>query len=156
MIPMENVKIWLDMDGTIADLYAVPDWLPKLRASNPEPYAEASPLVNMSALARLLNNRQRNGFKVCIVSALSKDSTPEYDEAVKQAKLFWLRKHLPSVNFDEIRFVPYTFIKNEVNSGKDILFDDEQRHLQAWTGTAIHASELLKCLSLAVLASMVA
>lgn len=138
------IKIWLDMDGTIANLYAVKNWLPMLRAYNPTPYAEAKPLVNMSALARLLNNRQAEGFKICIVSALSKEPTPEYDEAVKKAKKVWLKTHLPSVEFDEIRFVPYTYEKNNVNSGNDILFDDEERHLNAWTGTAIHASKILQ------------
>ena len=146
---MEVRKIWLDMDGTIADLYGVPDWLPKLRASNPEPYAKAKPLVNMNTLARLLNNRQKNGFQICIISALSKDSTPEYDEAVKQAKINWLRKHLASVHFDEIRFVPYTYTKNNANTGNDILFDDEARHLLAWTGMAVPAKELIQTLRFA-------
>ena len=143
---MEARKIWLDMDGTIADLYGVPDWLPKLQASNPEPYAIAKPLVNMNVLARLLNNRQKDGFQICIITALSKNSTPEYDEKVKQAKLAWLRQHLASVQFDEIRFVPYTFVKNEANAGDDILFDDETRHLRAWTGLAIHAENILSAL----------
>ena len=137
------MKIWLDMDGTIANLYAVKDWLPMLRAYDPTPYASAKPLVNMSLLARLLNSRQREGFKICIISALSKESTSEYDIAVKQAKTQWLKQHLPSVNFDEIKFVPYTYEKNLVNEGEDVLFDDEQRHLTAWTGIAFHANNLI-------------
>ena len=116
------MKIWLDMDGTIANLYAVEGWLPMLRSYDPTPYASAKPLVNMAVLARLLNNRQREGFKICIVTALSKEPTPEYDRAVIEAKKVWLKTHLPSVEFDEIRFVPYTYEKNNVNSGNDILF----------------------------------
>lgn len=139
-------KIWFDMDGTMADLYGVENWLPKLRASDPTPYRIAKPLVNMAALARMIHNRQAKGYKVCILSALSKDSTPAYDTAVMKAKIEWLKKHLASVKFDEIRFVPYTYTKNDANSGDDILFDDEQRHLEAWTGTAYHASEMMKTL----------
>ena len=140
------MKIWFDMDGTIADLYSVEGWLPMLRAYDPTPYIEAKPLVNMNVLARLIHKAQRNGFEICIVSALAKNSTTEYDEKVKTAKIRWLKKHLKSVQFDEIRFVPYTFTKNDVNSGSDILFDDEDRHLTAWTGKAIHASQIISTL----------
>lgn len=140
------MKIWFDMDGTIADLYGVEGWLEMLIARDETPYAVAKPLVNLSALARLMHKAQRNGFEICIVSALAKNSTADYDEKVKTAKLGWLKKHLASVKFDEIRFVPYTFVKNDVNSGNDILFDDEARHLTAWTGTAIHANKILPTL----------
>ena len=47
-----NPVFCFDMDGTIADLYADPNWLPKLRAYDPTPYINAKPLVNMSRLAR--------------------------------------------------------------------------------------------------------
>ena len=33
--------IWFDMDGTIANLYGVENWLPKLRAHDASPYADA-------------------------------------------------------------------------------------------------------------------
>lgn len=140
------MKIWFDMDGTIADLYGVDGWLDMLINKDATPYAIAKPLVNLSALARLMHKAQRNGFEICIVSALAKNSTSEYDEKVKTAKMNWLKKHLASVQFDEIKFVPYTFTKNDVNSGNDILFDDEERHLTAWTGTAIHATKILETL----------
>ena len=140
------MRIWFDMDGTIADLYGVDGWLEMLIAQDATPYAIAKPLINMSAFARLVHKAQRKGFEVCIVSALAKNSTDAYDEKVKTAKMEWLKKHLASVHFDEIRFVPYTFVKNDVNSGADLLFDDEDRHLTAWTGKAIHASEILSTL----------
>jgi 5'(3')-deoxyribonucleotidase len=138
--------IWLDMDGTIADLYGVENWLPMLEAYDPTPYAIAKPLVRMATLARLLNNRQKDGYKIGIVSALSKNSTPDYDAAVIKAKTEWLKKHLPSVNFDEICFIPYFGCKNDVNSGGDFLFDDEERHLKIWNGNAFPASSLFKIL----------
>ena len=137
------MTIWFDMDGTIANLYGVKNWLPMLEAKDETPYAIAKPLVNMAVLARMINARQRKGYRVAIVSALSKNSTAEYDERVMNAKKNWLAKHLPSVKFDEIKFVPYTFIKNNVNKGNDILIDDEDRHLNAWTGKTINANNLI-------------
>ena len=138
------MMIWLDMDGTIANLYGVENWLEKLNAFDESPYAEAKPLVRMATLARLLNNKQRKGYKIGIISALSKNSTADYDNRVMNAKKEWLAKHLASVKFDEIKFVPYTFRKNDANNGNDILFDDEARHLEAWTGKAIPAKNILE------------
>lgn len=138
--------IWIDMDGTVADLYGVPNWLEKLTAKDETPYAEAKPLVRMATLARLLNNRQRKGYKIAIVTALAKNATADYDKKVINAKKAWLTRHLATVKFDEIRFVPYTFIKNDVNNGNDILFDDEERHLNAWTGEAHNAKEIINIL----------
>ena len=140
------MKIWFDMDGTIADLYGVENWLEMLIAHDETPYAIAKPIVNLSVLARLMNKVQRKGFEICIVSALAKDSTAEYDERVRNAKIKWLANHLKSVHFDEIRFVPYWYTKNDVNTGADILFDDEERHLEKWTGTAVHASKMIETL----------
>ena len=42
------MKIWFDMDGTIADLYSVNCWLEKLIAKNETPYTEAKGIVNLS------------------------------------------------------------------------------------------------------------
>ena len=140
------MKIWFDMDGTIADLYGVENWLEMLIAHDETPYAIAKPIVNLSVLARLMNKVQRKGFEICIVSALAKDSTAEYDERVRNAKIKWLANHLKSVHFNEIRFVPYWYTKNDVNTGADVLFDDEERHLEKWTGTAVHASKMIETL----------
>ncbi len=140
------MKIWFDMDGTIADLYGVENWLEMLIAHDETPYAIAKPIVNLSVLARLMNKVQRKGFEICIVSALAKDSTAEYDERVRNAKIKWLANHLKSVHFDEIRFVPYWYTKNDVNTGADVLFDDEERHLKKWTGTAVHANKMIETL----------
>lgn len=140
------MRIWFDMDGTIADLYGVDGWLEMLVAQDETPYAIAKPLVNLSLLARLMNKAQRNGFEICIVSALAKNSTADYDNKVINAKIAWLAKHLKSVQFNEIKFVPYWFTKNNVNDGNDILFDDEERHLTAWTGTAYNANKMVEIL----------
>jgi len=138
------MTIWFDMDGTIADLYGVQNWLDYLIAKDALPYEVAKPLVRLSALARVLNNLQRKGFKVGVISWLAKNSTADYDEAVTEAKLQWLNKHLASVEFDEINIVKYgtpkqTFAKSE----SDILFDDEERNRNEWTGKAFDVDNIL-------------
>ena len=44
------MKIFFDMDGTIANLYAVENWLDFLKAEEITPYKEAKQMVNMSQL----------------------------------------------------------------------------------------------------------
>lgn len=138
--------IWFDMDGTIANLYGVKNWLPMLIASDPAPYKLAAPLVNMNTLARKLNQLQRAGYKIGIISWLSKSSTPEYDEAVTAAKLWWLKKHLNSVSWDEINIVAYGCNKWDV-CGEGILFDDEAPNRDNWGGEAFHPNEMMQVLS---------
>ena len=138
------MTIWFDMDGTIADLYAVENWLQMLRAENPEPYKMAEPLVHMATFARLIHKAQRNGYSVGILSWTSKNGSDAYNEAVADAKMNWLHKHLPSVNFDAIKIVPYGFGKNHFNNGNDVLFDDEAKNRNDWAGVAYGVENLLK------------
>lgn len=125
--------IYFDMDGTIADLYSVENWLPKLRAYDETPYMEAAPLLRLCTLARRLNALKRKGYRIGIVSWLSKDPNPAYGAKVTAAKYYWLEKHLPSVDFDEIRIVPYGTPKSKViNDHGGILFDDEAPNRLEW------------------------
>ena len=136
--------IWFDMDGTIANLYGDPDWLRKLRAYDPTPYANALPLVNMSLLARYLNRLQKQGYQICIVSWLSKEPNPLYDALVTQAKLAWLKKHLASVQFDRIDIIAYGTPKGEGREG--ILFDDELRNREQWGEGAYDVDNIIEIL----------
>lgn len=125
--------LYFDMDGTIADFYGVPNWLDYLIEGNPFPYEVAKPLLNLSALARRLNNLQRNGWKIGVISWLAKNSTAEFDEKVTIAKKNWLKKHLASVEFDEIKIVSYGTPKSTVGTFKGgILFDDELPNVIEW------------------------
>lgn len=128
---MEKI-INFDMDGTLDDLYGVEDWLPKLRALDPTPYETAMPCLCLSLLAQLIHKAQARGWRVRIVSWLSKEPNPAYDAAVTAAKMKWLKKHLPSVTFDKIIIVPYGVPKHTLSSG--VLFDDEQQNRVAWNG----------------------
>ena len=80
-----NYTIYFDMDGTIADLYGVENWLEYLINKNAFPYENAKPLLKLSLLARILNELQRNGYRLGIISWLAKNSNEEYDKAVTDA-----------------------------------------------------------------------
>ena len=137
-------KIYFDCDGTFVDLYGVENWLEYLINSNPYPYMVAKPLVNLSHMARLIHKAQKEGYKVGIISWLSKSGNEEYDRLVTTAKNEWLKKHLPSVTFDEIHIVKYGTSKASL--GKGILFDDEEKNRKEWeekSGEAYDVTDML-------------
>jgi 5'(3')-deoxyribonucleotidase len=139
--------IWFDMDGTIADLYAVDNWLPRLRAADPTPYTEAAVMLNMSVLARYLHKLQQLGYWVGIISWASKNATKEYDNMVAEAKRQWLSEHLPSVEFDFTLITAYGIPKEQwMNTDSDILFDDNEEIREAWNGEAYEPTEILSVL----------
>ena len=139
--------IYFDMDGTIADLYGVEGWLNDLESENERPYATAKPLIRMSALARVLNRLQKEGYTIGIVSWLSKGGSDDYNEKVAYAKQKWLKQHLASVNFDEINIVKYGTPKSTaVNIQGGILFDDEERNRTEWNGTAFDVDNIIEIL----------
>ena len=136
--------IWWEMDGTIANLYAVENWLPMLRAEDTTPYVEAEVMWNMSQLARLMNQVQKLGYKLGIISWTSKGGSASYNEAVKQAKLAWLNKHLASVSWDSICVVSYGTPKSLVMTDEDdILFDDEEQNRDNWLGQAFEPEMMI-------------
>lgn len=144
---MTTTTIFFDMDGTIADLYGVENWLDYLIAKDALPYEIAKPLLRLNALARVLNRLQKEGYRIGIISWLAKNSTENYDEDVTRAKREWLKKHLASVDFNEINIVKYgtpkqTFAKTD----EDILFDDEEKNRKEWTGKAFDVNEIIEIL----------
>ena len=139
--------IFFDMDGTIADLYGVEGWLDMLIASDTLPYEIAKPLVRLNSLARILNRLQKNGYKIGIISWLSKNGSKTYNKEVAEVKREWLKKHLASVDFDEIHIVEYGTPKQTFAKTKnDILFDDEKKNRDNWTGKAFDVDNIIEIL----------
>ena len=141
------MRICFDMDGTIANLYGVNGWLEMLTNHDETPYKNATVLVNMNSLARILNRLQRKGHEIGIISWLSKNSNADYDERVTNAKKEWLAKHLKSVKFDFIEIVKYGTDKNIVaRNDNDILFDDEENNRKNWKGIAYNVDNIIETL----------
>lgn len=143
-----SITIYFDMDGTIADLYNVPDWLARLRNEDASPFRMAAPLVNMSAFARLLHLLQKKDIKIGIISWTSKESSTEFHEVVTAEKMLWLKKHLPSVSWDEIHIIPYGTPKISVaeEPGVAVLFDDNEEIRDNWPGLDFDETQILHIL----------
>lgn len=138
-----NKTLVFDMDGTIADLYGVKNWLPMLRDENPLPYEIARPLYNMVLLNEILNLLRNDGWRIVVTTWLAKDSTRAYDKKVRAAKLNWLDRY--NFPYDEIHLVKYGTTKancTRKHGGFQILVDDNEKVRQGWTlGDTINATE---------------
>ena len=141
------MRICFDMDGTIADLYGVENWLENLMEENARPYREAKVLINMNTLAKRLNRLQQEGHEIVIISWLCKCGSDSYNQKVTEVKKAWLKKHLGSVRFDEINIVKYGTPKSLFcKSSADVLFDDEKPNRDNWTGCAYDVNNILEVL----------
>lgn len=140
---MKNKILVFDMDGTIANLYSVIGWLPMLRNEDTTPYEIASPMYDMVKLNTILMMLKAQGWKIVVTTWLAKGSTKEYDNAVRKAKLNWLKKY--RFPFDEIHLVKYGTTKancTRKHKGYQILIDDNEKIRKGWTlGSTIDANE---------------
>lgn len=132
---MKKGLICFDMDGTIANLYAVPNWLEMLRAENPKPYIEAKPMWDMKQLADILNKLIDKGWEVRVISWLAKDASQEYNEAVRAAKTWWLSHY--NFPYKKAHLVAYgttkaNTVRNAIEKGLAILIDDNAKVRKGW------------------------
>ena len=138
-----NKTLVFDMDGTIADLYGVENWLEDLRSGNPRPYMQAKPLYDMDTMNILLNIFKDLGWKIVVTTWLAKGASKEYDDLVRQAKLAWLDKF--GFPYDEIHLVKYGTTKANCTrklGGVQILVDDNEKIRNGWTlGETIDANK---------------
>lgn len=132
--------IWFDMDGTIADLYNVPDWLDFLLEESTKPYEDAKPINFTNDVIDKLHTM---GYNIGIISWGSKQSSQRFLKATRNAKVEWLKKHFPSID-GTIHVVMHGKIKSAFKSDGDILIDDEERNRVLWGEGAYSPEEFLK------------
>lgn len=131
---MKRKMICFDMDGTIADLYSVPNWQAKLEAQDASPYTEAAPMWDMQELRAILLDLIGQGWEIRVITWLAMDSTEDYKNMVRLAKLDWLIKYdFPA---DKIHMVAYGTTKANVvrkYAESAILIDDNEKVRNGWT-----------------------
>lgn len=128
--------IALDMDGTLAGLYDVPNWLESIRGEDTTPYEVAEPLCDVDALARVLELARSEGHTVEIVSWNCKvDISPEYRRRVRKEKVRWLKRYGLLGEVDAVHVVKHGTPKSKVASGRGVLFDDEMANREEWSSS---------------------
>lgn len=131
-----------DMDGTIADLYGVENWLEMLRAEDPTPYAAAAPIYDMIELIEIVHRLKENGWRIAITTWGAMNASEKYNAAVAKVKKSWLEKY--NFPFDFFFFQEYGTPKNSATQaigGRQVLVDDNEQVRDNWTGETIDATQ---------------
>ncbi len=127
-----NVIVF-DLDGTLVDLYGVPNWLEMLRAEDTTPYEVAAPLYDMNVLCEALNALRAQGVTIAVTTWSSMGGSKEYNARVRAAKMLWLAKY----NFPVDVFHCQKYGTTKANAtrnigGYQILFDDNAKVRKGW------------------------
>lgn len=134
---MKKIKVYLDMDGTIADLYGIENWLPRLRNSDETIFLECKPLITENELFERFPTEK---YEICVLSMTPLGATADYCKNVENQKNAWLDKFFPSIT--KRIYKAYGHNKNLKNSISAILVDDSEPIRNSWKGKAINPSEL--------------
>ena len=129
--------VYLDMDGTIANLYGIENWLPRLRAEDKTIFLECEPMISEK---ELLKKFPSENFEMKILSMTPLNASENYCLDVINQKNEWLNKYFPSIT--KRIYKPYGHNKNLKNSKNAILIDDSEPIRNSWKGIAISPVEL--------------
>lgn len=127
------------MDGTIADTYAISDWLDQLRNESVKPFEVAEPLISESTLLSLFTDEN---IIVCTMLPKGVALGTPYADACQQAKREWLDKYFPSLT--KAIFMEYGDDKSLGNFSKNCLLIDDNATIRAnFNGYTLDAIALL-------------
>jgi 5'(3')-deoxyribonucleotidase len=131
-LKMKKQIIYLDMDGTIADLYGIENWLERLRNEVEGLFLQCEPLITESELLVLFPN---DIYELRICSMTPMNASKEYCVKVIEEKNIWLDKHFPSIK--KRTYLEYGYNKNIRNSKNHILIDDNKTIRENYRGLAL-------------------
>ena len=134
---MKKIKVYLDLDGTIASLYTEKDWLKRLHNEEEGLFLNLKPITNQETL---LEKFPKEKYEIVILSMTPKDASLEYCERVKTEKDLWLSEHFPSLT--KRIYKKYGHNKNLKNSANAILIDDNEIIRNNWRGVALNPAQL--------------
>lgn len=134
---MKKQKVYLDMDGTIANLYSIDNWLERLRKEDTTIFLECNPLISEKDLLKVFPPKSH---EIIILSMTPLNCSKSYHENVIAQKNKWLDIHFPSIT--KRIYKKYGNNKNLKNSVKAILVDDNATIRNNYKGMALNPIDL--------------
>jgi len=125
-------KIVFDLDGTLYDLYGVPDWEKKLREEKENIFLEGKSFLNKD-FYEIIEELLKNGFSFDVATWLPMFATKQYEEKCRKEKERWVKENLKFVK--NIYIDAYGVPKQKMVKEKSslmILIDDNLEVCKDW------------------------
>ena len=137
----------LDMDGTIANLYQMENWLENLEKEKLD-FSLAKPIFDDNFINKVIELKKK-GFYIQIITWLPPHpASIEYQSMVSRQKLEWIRKYFPIV--DAYFILPYGKNKAGVCNKYDLNFlvDDNIEIVNSWNESFKDKNEVVETLGI--------
>lgn len=134
---MKKTKVYLDMDGTIADLYGKQNWLECLRNEKDNTFSDLRPIITQEELLKIFPEKE---YDIRILSMTPLGASKPFCEKVIEEKNAWLDKYFPILR--KRIYQKYGHNKNVKNSANAILVDDNEIIRKSWKGIALNPAQL--------------
>ena len=137
MVKEKKQKVYLDMDGTIYNLYGRENWLERLLSGDESVFWGDFRLITENDLRF---RYPASEFEIVILSMTPKGADEEYCKRVITVKDAWLDMYFPSIT--KRIYKKYSHNKNLPHCENAILIDDNAEIRKTWRGTAIDPAEI--------------
>lgn len=127
------IQIYFDLDGTLYDLYGLPDWLEKLRNEQAGAYTDGEPLFDENSFYNIISDLLLEGVKFGVITWLAMQASEEYEASTTEEKRNWCKKFLPFI--ETFAAQSYGTPKQKAigkHSAIEILIDDNPDVCRVW------------------------
>lgn len=127
-----SIKIYFDMDGTVYDLYALPNWLQLLQSESTDAFTQGKPMFR-DEFYDVVSALLAKGVSFGVITWLPMQASDEYAQACEKVKREWCKKFLPFISTFQAQ--PYGVPKQnaiEKHASTEFLLDDNEEVGAMW------------------------
>lgn len=111
------------------------DWSHRLDISDATVYRDAAPMIDMTVFTSLLHILRTKGYRVVVLTWLSKNADPDFHKNICIQKRQWLDRY--GIPADDVIMMDYGMDKHQAlmtkyPDARTVLFDDDARVRDSW------------------------
>lgn len=134
-----SIKCFLDMDGTLFNLYGKDNWLDLLENEIPGAFVGDGmkdglmPALSLDSMHNIIYKLMDLGVSFGVISWLPFAASPLYSETCRNEKLNWLAQNFPMIT--DIAIIPYGIEKQKAITKRAqtmYLIDDNSEVCKTW------------------------